>query len=391
MASAKSGKAKTETPKAKIAPKSEPGKGLVLGSAALQHGEAAFGARFKKPGFAFTADDDLAFALGYPHFFMLADGHPDDADPEKAAPLYVSKHDFEPPMWPREVAARMARGFGLQAKPDQLKKAYKTAGALTEAEARALVKRDLHRENGWIQVYLLEALLGPSVVVGAVLDEIERYSTTKRWEDSGLENRSNTPSMLLRLGYLLLRLPAAEEANARGRLEALYKAWSKRGDSLRETAAEALDVVLHGKEGADRSAYKPDDENVSTGQPLHVLDDPAWIVRAVRASGAPDASSTPDPRLVFLGGEEVLALEISWWKKYTKAGAHAQAVERFGKIKSPRLLPWMLEMSATSKAKTSAAAWFAAHADYARPFLEETANGKSAAAEWAKALLSKAG
>jgi hypothetical protein len=44
-------------------------------------------------------------------------------------------------------------------------------------------------------------------------------------------------------------------------------------------------------------------------------------------------------------------------------------------------------MSQSSKAGKETAAWFAAHADYARPYLERTAAGKGDAATWAKANL----
>jgi hypothetical protein len=384
-------KAEAEPKAAKKSEAEATGNGaLTLSTAALQHGDRAFGARFVKPGFAFTPEDDLAFALGYPYLAILADGHPDDADPAKAAPLYVSQHGLEPPVWPREVAHRMARAFGMLADQGERDEAFQKGGPVGETEARALVKRDMIESNAWLQLYLLEAMVGPSVIVDAVLGELESY-TEEPWEDSGPQSRLELPGVILHLGYMLLRLPEAEAARARARLEALYAAWGKNDDWLQEKARDALDVVLHGKEGAERSAYKFDGKHISTGQPLHVLDDPAWIARVVREGGAPDESSTPDPRLVFLGGDDVLAREIGWWKKYTKPGAHAQLVARFGKIASPRILPWMLEMSATSKAKASATAWFVAHADHARPFLEKTAKEGGPSAAWAKAILPKLG
>ena len=44
---------------------------------ALMHGTAAYGARYLKKGFGFTAEDDLAWALGYPHLRVLTD-EPDE-------------------------------------------------------------------------------------------------------------------------------------------------------------------------------------------------------------------------------------------------------------------------------------------------------------------------
>jgi hypothetical protein len=109
---------------------------------------------------------------------------------------------------------------------------------------------------------------------------------------------------------------------------------------------------------------------------VHVVDDPAWVARTVLAAGPPDASVYPDPRLSFLGGDEVLAAECSWWNRYTKPGSHAIfVVERMGRIRSERLLPALLEMTAASNAKREATAWFVEHAGFARDFLEEQAGG----------------
>jgi hypothetical protein len=375
MAAAKSTKAQKQSP--------------LISTAALSHGAAADGARFVRPGFAFTAADDLAFALGYPHLTYLADGHPDDADPEAAAPLYVSKHGLAPTVWPREVAARVARAFGNWFDDAKVAEAYRTAGAITADEARQIIRSELHGNNSRILLLLLEALVGPSVVVSTAVDQLEAFSG-QEWTDSGPNIRTDLPPTILSLGYLLLRLPADEAAGARARLEALYQVWTEEPKRFRTAAAKAIDVVLHGAAGAERSAYRAGGQ-ISPYAPLHILDDPAWVARIVKASGAPDQSAKPDARLVFLGGDEVLDLELSRWKKYTKPGAHTLLVEQLGKIQSPQILPWMLEMSATSKAKGDAQAWFLAHADFARGFLEQSADAGGAPADWARVVLKKLG
>ena len=50
-------------------------------SQALKFGAEAAGARYVQPGFAFTAEQDLAFALGWPYMYFLVDGHPDHSRP----------------------------------------------------------------------------------------------------------------------------------------------------------------------------------------------------------------------------------------------------------------------------------------------------------------------
>lgn len=359
----------------------------TIGSMALAHGDAAWGARFVKPGFAFTPEDDLAFALGYPHLTYIADGHPDDVDPEASAPIYVSKHGLRPDVWPREVASRVARAFGYWSVPERVRTAFLTAGPLTEDDARTILQNKLHTSNGQILLFLLEALVGPTLVATTAVNQLEIFSHDE-WTDSGPKIRTHLPMTLLALGYVLLRVPARRGEELAARLEVLHREWSAKPLRHRTPSVAALDVVLHGTEGAERSGYRVDGE-ISTYSTLHVLDDPTWILNAVRACGAPDQTSSPDPRLVFLGGDKVLDLEIARWKKYTKSGSHTIFVEQFGKIKSPRLLPWMLEMSAASTAKTAAQAWFVNHADFAGRFLEKTVVTGGLPAEWARQLLTK--
>jgi hypothetical protein len=46
-------------------------------SGALVHGVAAYGAKALKPGFSFTSQMDLAFALGWPKLTFIHQNHPD--------------------------------------------------------------------------------------------------------------------------------------------------------------------------------------------------------------------------------------------------------------------------------------------------------------------------
>ena len=77
-----------------------------------------------------------------------------------------------------------------------------------------------------------------------------------------------------------------------------------------------------------------------------------------------------------------------WWKKYKEPEDEAQKVfvRDYGRIRSEKMLAIFLAMSQTSKARKEAAAWFAAHAEYARPYLERTAAGKGDPVAWARAI-----
>src|SRR5882672_6829895 len=81
------------------------GDGPVRTTQALQHGAAAYGARFIKPGFATTKAGDLAFALGFPHLEYIVDDHPDDARAEMIA---YERRSYRLG-WPRNVAIRWCR------------------------------------------------------------------------------------------------------------------------------------------------------------------------------------------------------------------------------------------------------------------------------------------
>jgi hypothetical protein len=358
----------------------------TITSAAFANGRGAHAATYVQPGFSFSDEDDLAFALGYPHAHWIADGHPDDATPEASARAHV-KAGLEEPT-PREVAHRIARALRVWAVDLRRDEELAKAGPISADEAQAIIAANLNGHNAWVWLFVLEALVGPDVVARAVVAELDRYSSME-WTDSGRNTRTNLEATILEFGYILLRVAAPLGVELRARLEHVHGDWDANQDAsgrfVRRNAVNALDVVLHGADGADRSARRIDGA-INAYAPLFVLDDPAWFARIVRASGPPEGECSPDPRRAFLGGEEVLELELSWWKKYSRS--LRQMVERFGRIKSAKLLPWMLELS-SSKAKTPALAWFTEHAGFARSFLEAAAGGPEGTQ--ASVILSKLG
>src|SRR5262245_54352129 len=121
-------------------------------TAAMVHGADAFGARYTKPGFAFTPDQDLKFALGWPQMVELVEGHPSDQDPlASAIDALRPGYPFIQVAWPKEVAARIGRAFvtdqwfnleaGRPAPPyPSLLEILATPGPITADEARRLVR-----------------------------------------------------------------------------------------------------------------------------------------------------------------------------------------------------------------------------------------------------------
>ncbi len=80
----------------------------TVSTAAFKHGTSAYGARFVKKGFGFDDQEDLEWALGWPHVRRLVDGHPDDADPLGFESMGAHLYDID---FPREQAARRVRYY----------------------------------------------------------------------------------------------------------------------------------------------------------------------------------------------------------------------------------------------------------------------------------------
>ncbi len=192
------------------------------------------------------------------------------------------------------------------------------------------------------------------------------------------------------IGILFLRLPESVRAPLAQRLRRVLDAVvATIPGGLVEATDEpwflpyrSLDRVLNGQKGVERLRQK------LVPQDLLLAEDAAFVVEWLRAQDGPE-DYPPLARLAFLGGEGVLDVEAKWWKKYNEPRGEAQAlfVRDYSRIRSEKMLAILLAMSQTSKARKEAAAWFAAHADYARPYLERAAAGSDDAATWAKALL----
>ncbi len=379
-----------KTAKAKVAA------ALPVSTAAFKHGASAYGARFVKKGFGFSEQEDLEWALGWPHVRRLVDGHPDDADPlvwDNAFPDY----DID---FPREQAARRVRHHLFcpsngdeRNKWLELSKPYRQkAGPITEEEARSVITQHLKpAPNLWWwflpQIILLcEAFVGPEPIAQALVETVEAWPIDLlKSEDS---KRSDCVSLL---GFLFLRLPEAVRAALETRLRKVLDAAVATIPSGLDAVSEgefhrpyrAIDRVLNGKKAALRAGRFMDQTDL-----LFADDDPAFILEWLLGRDAP-GDLPPFARLAFLGGEGVLDVEAKWWKKYKEPEDEAQKVfvRDYGRIRSEKMLAIFLVMSQTSKARKETAAWFAAKTDFARPYLERTAAGKDDTAAWAKALL----
>src|SRR5262249_11441727 len=149
---------------------------------------------------------------------------------------------------------------------------------------------------------LYEAFVGPELVATSIVDALEK-SGNNVWNHQDHDRAL----VMHHLGFMLLRLPAATTEKLRARLSAVFERRVKalpnkelgprkgeRGSLLR-----ALDVVLTGRAGCERSGERNEDA-IEPGDLVHVTNDENFVREAACRLASPDA------RLVFLGGEPVL-------------------------------------------------------------------------------------
>jgi hypothetical protein len=350
-------------------------------SRAFDHGAKAFGATLLRPKFSFTAEQDLAFALGHGGATIGPLTLLPDIDPVAVKKL----------KW---LVARNYRNVAITTLRSKEQSSQKEVDAevdpkpITDAEARTIGKRFFSLEPHDIRA--LEALVGPSLVLESL---VERFEKGGDWDDNTL------PRYFYVLCGLLLRVPPAEHAAAIARLEALYK--KKAGMH----GAHALDILLHGREGIRRSGYKynpasdcygtsDSDEPVSTSQLQLVAGEPEFLADSVRRlwelfSWKPRGRMNgPVTARVHFLSPAVLDVELHLVDTWPKT-MQVEAFDAYEEIALPAAGRLMLRFTrAGSAVQKKAQRWFAEHPEHTRPWLEAWARGRDKPeAALAKALL----
>jgi hypothetical protein len=352
--------------------RSKKGVPATLPSLACRHGTSAFGARYLREGFSFTPEHDLSFALGRGGALMSPETLFADADPAELAAVILPDAQRH-----RNVAVHYIReGFhdweeNVAAEPHP--------PDVTADEAAKLLAL------GHVDAPIcpaLEAMVGPDVVLNGLVSYLENVEADPpgrtSWDNNVLSGYFQV------LAGLLLRVPKAEHAAARRRLEALCATRASRHGALR------LDVLLHGKEGILRSGYKYDEAQDCYGH-LPGVDAPPSSSDLILLNGEAEAIChwqealweqqgfrprkwmlEPEmPRMFFLGGDARLELELRVVDSYPKT-MHAAAFEAYREIRSPLVVRLMLRLGhAGSPVKKKVAAWFEEHATYTADVLEE--------------------
>jgi hypothetical protein len=347
---------------------------------ALAHRTQAAGASLLQHAFSFDAEQDLRFALGWPHLKYLDANHPHDLDGRTHRSSYGL-------IYPARVASlRLQRRIAPNARADR------RGQPLTADDVRTSIVRELEMleppGNTYELLYLAEALFGPELVTNAITETLEQW-TPERLAESCTYNHVHAHY----LGFGLLRLKAKQTSLVRARLENVYRRAVRKVSApfAIPSVLRVLDFALHGAEGAERSG-KRDNGAIHPWCLLHVTDSAELVKSHVLRQRRGDVRFFPFVRMAFLSGpgrDEVIDHYARIWSVLTDAADHRALVEEFGEVRSEHMLPWMLELSARSRARREALAWFVRHADFARSFLEATARSRRRSAEWAEHVLKR--
>jgi hypothetical protein len=320
-------------------------------SGALKHGDKAFGHRFLKPGFSFSEQTDLAFALGFPSLTFVVDGHPDDGDP--LANLYawrVYGHACLPATIALYLVRDQASGHPVVRGAANAPWLATRQEPLTPAELSRLVASCIDEMFSVHALYRLEALTNTDEVLAMLMSEFERLvaeNDLEKLDDSGVISvvDSALPSMPLRT-----------TEPARSAHQEMLAGLYRNLDDVPDMQA-AIDVAL------DRGTDNEDPRFRVHGAP-DVETYVAWL-----AEREIDESSYPNAREAFLGGDAGIEILRTRWREY-KAVAREDLVSQHAWIRSEQVVLLFLDLlRGAPKLKPEVTAWFLEHVDYARPIL----------------------
>jgi hypothetical protein len=360
--------------------------------------KAADGLSMLRAGFGWTPDDDVRFALGFPHVREVWDVPADDRSARSTARALLERPDAAPRVrWPRDTATSLVRAWGMSAiwessiatrvlrkqvetqlqrldpvAPDE---AAELVGARVERDLPGLSERAIQNH-----VLLLEALVGTEPIVEAIVSRLEAADI-----DLLLTEWSLPPVVTWQLGYLLLRLPPERAAAFRRRLRACldaaldHRPWLRRRGfaGVGSSHARSLHGVLDGAAGAE-------DTDRALKWYGHVVDDPLLVRMRVHLNRL---SYTPDARLVFLGGAEVLDRYVKDWRKLGGEDELRWFVEQHAPIRAPQSVRALLELAGDSPARDHAVAALTARREHVAPLVAEAAKADHPSAVPAANLL----
>ncbi|MDI3291477.1 hypothetical protein [Polyangium sp. 15x6] len=317
----------------------------------------------------------LTIARGFPHGVWLLHGAAQNKKGQAEQAILHLTNASSPVVrlfWPRRTACMWARVAGLAERKwvtgDRgVLAASKNDRMLYAAEARKLVESFVLRpwsvpaHVGMEFVLLLEALVGGRETIDAFVAALGKLSP-----EAWASDRAALASAIFELGFVLRRVEGTR-GPLRERLAASWRP-GQTGEAPR-----MLDLVLHGRAGAERSARCELDL-------AHAGSDPTWVRDKLLDRKTP--ASAPDVFLVSLAGEEMLG---KYEARIPKVADAAWVGSQLARLASARVVGMALALYADRPEARAAIS----QALFERPEIraEIEANQRGPQAKIARALL----
>lgn len=324
-------------------------------------------------------DMDARYACGWPHLRRLVDA----PEPKNVLAAVREELDAVDPVFGvdvhREVATRFLHAMTVDRRDAAARaEAIARTSPIDDGVLRAILERlcpalvkEIYAFRIHDATWLLEAFLGAEHVAEAMVEQFVKATNRKLWTQ--LDNAHDHAFHFAHaFAFLRLRMPAARWKKIIAPLAAV------KPSSLLFT--ERLALIADPKRAVPQ---KTEAMRMITFDVLIERDDPEPL-RAYVAKWGPQWRT---PRLLHVAGAELmddwkmdgLTRLPAWWQE--------RIVAEFGTIRSRGVVRAMMWLLSGRSAKQEAAAWLRAHADFARPVLDEISGDEAKLAATAREVI----
>lgn len=228
---------------------------------AFEAGDGAWGMRHLRPGTGRTEHDDRLFALGYPYMLLPTDERV-KWDKLQTVIDVLNKHPRDLGELPRELLPWLVRRW-----PNNRRTRWKEPADadVPDPDLDALLAEPRPVANHKQLVWAIEAVHGSRFAAEHTVAAIES------WEDLSAHHPGRA-GMVRALYFVLLRVGEATHDALHARLATVFARQERSSSTL-----QTLDMLLHGREGVERSGYRPDRVQLGEYDLAFARDDPEWV------------------------------------------------------------------------------------------------------------------
>jgi hypothetical protein len=336
----------------------------VFSSRALENGKDAYGYQFLREGFAWNSQMDIAWALGFPYFLIVADGVPELEYPQ------LKETDYN--QYSEDIISRKNLWanchFALtQKNPYELPESefmkYAVPREISDKELMLLIDRE---KKFTISLDQVEELVGPDRLAEAIIRQAETAKKKQIYElNLNLHNSIG----------LFRRIKTANVENLKERL----KASISRIDYAETPAMYLLDPM-------NLSENEPSHMSTPCAANTQWLDNHPEFTMMAAEAGRIIAPGIPY-RNIFTGTERIFDLFNEYHKDMDRLVRNNAQRDVFTTIKTDKLLSAQLSVWRENRYTNQMQLWFENHKDFLLPALNELGKKKGKFRDAANDLL----